>query len=118
MSDRVIIFDTTLRDGEQAPGINLSPTGKVAIARQLERLGADIVEAGFPAASNGDFTCVQMVASQMQRATVAGLARACAADVDRAAAALRRARHPRLHVFIATSRIHMERKLRMNEAEV
>jgi len=118
VSDRVRIFDTTLRDGEQAPGINLTPEDKVAIAQQLERLGVDVVEAGFPAASNGEFTCVQMVAGQLRRATVAGLARAVAADVDRASVALRKARHPRLHVFIATSKIHMERKLRMSHAEV
>lgn len=118
MPDRVRIFDSTLRDGEQAPGIALDPGQKVAIARQLARLGVDIIEAGFPISSPGDFRAVNRIAREVQGPTVAGLARAHPGDVDQAWEALRDADAPRIHVFLATSPIHMEHKLRMNESEV
>ncbi len=118
MEDRVRIFDSTLRDGEQAPGIALDPDQKVAIAAQLARLGVDIIEAGFPISSPGDFRAVTRIAQEVQGPTIAALARAQAKDVDRAWEAIRDAADPRIHVFLATSPIHMEHKLRMNEEEV
>jgi 2-isopropylmalate synthase len=118
MEDRVRIFDSTLRDGEQAPGIALDPDQKVAIAIQLARLGVDIIEAGFPISSPGDFRAVTRIAQEVQGPTIAALARAQAEDVDRAWEAIRDAADPRIHVFLATSPIHMEHKLRMNEEEV
>jgi 2-isopropylmalate synthase len=118
MQDRVRIFDSTLRDGEQAPGIALDPGQKVMIAHQLARLGVDIIEAGFPISSPGDFRAVTRIAQEVEGATVAALARAQPGDVDRAWDALRHAVDPRIHVFLATSPIHMEHKLRMNEDEV
>ncbi len=118
MEDRVRIFDSTLRDGEQAPGIALDPDQKVAIAIQLARLGVDIIEAGFPISSPGDFRAVSRIAQEVQGPTIAALARAQAQDVDRAWEAIRDAADPRIHVFLATSPIHMEHKLRMNEEEV
>ena len=118
MEDRVRIFDSTLRDGEQAPGIALDPDQKVAIAAQLARLGVDIIEAGFPISSPGDFRAVTRIAQEVQGPTIAALARAQAEDVDRAWEAIRHAADPRIHVFLATSPIHMQHKLRMNEEEV
>jgi 2-isopropylmalate synthase len=118
MEDRVRIFDSTLRDGEQAPGIALDPDQKVAIATQLARLGVDIIEAGFPISSPGDFRAVTRIAQEVQGPTIAALARAQAEDVDRAWEAIKDAADPRIHVFLATSPIHMEHKLRMNEEEV
>jgi 2-isopropylmalate synthase len=118
MEDRVRIFDSTLRDGEQAPGIALDPDQKVAIATQLARLGVDIIEAGFPISSPGDFQAVTRIAQEVQGPTIAALARAQAQDVDRAWEAIKYAADPRIHVFLATSPIHMEHKLRMNEEEV
>jgi 2-isopropylmalate synthase len=118
MEDRVRIFDSTLRDGEQAPGIALDPDQKVAIAAQLARLGVDIIEAGFPISSPGDFRAVTRIAQEVQGPTIAALARAQAEDVDRAWDAIRHASDPRIHVFLATSPIHMQHKLRMNEEEV
>jgi 2-isopropylmalate synthase len=118
MEDRVRIFDSTLRDGEQAPGIALDPDQKVAIAAQLARLGVDIIEAGFPISSPGDFRAVTRIAQEVQGPTIAALARAQAEDVDRAWEAIRHASDPRIHVFLATSPIHMQHKLRMNEEEV
>jgi 2-isopropylmalate synthase len=118
MKDRVRIFDSTLRDGEQAPGIALDPEQKVAIATQLARLGVDIIEAGFPISSPGDFRAVTRIAREVQGPTIAALARAQAQDVDRAWEAIKDAADPRIHVFLATSPIHMEHKLRMNEEEV
>ena len=118
MEDRVRIFDSTLRDGEQAPGIALDPDQKVAIATQLARLGVDIIEAGFPISSPGDFRAVTRIAQEVQGPTIAALARAQAEDVDRAWEAIRDAADPRIHVFLATSPIHMQHKLRMNEEEV
>lgn len=118
MEDRVRIFDSTLRDGEQAPGIALHPDQKVAIAWQLARLGVDIIEAGFPVSSPGDFRAVSRIAAEVEGPAIAGLARAQAGDVERAWEALRHAAKPRIHVFLATSPIHMEHKLGMTETEV
>jgi 2-isopropylmalate synthase len=115
---RIIIFDTTLRDGEQSPGIALAPEAKVEIATQLERLGVDVVEAGFPISSPGDFEGVRAVARAIDRPTVAALARASREDVDAAVEALADARRSRLHVFLATSPLHMEKKLGLEPAEV
>ena len=115
---RIKIFDTTLRDGEQSPGIALRPDEKAEVAVVLERLGVDVVEAGFPAASPGDFEGVAAVADATTSVTVAGLARTAREDLDAAAAALRAAPRSRLHVFIATSALHMERKLRLTPEQV
>ena len=116
------IFDTTLRDGEQSPGVSLNQSEKQAIARQLARLGVDIIEAGFPVASQGDFESVQAIAkaaaSEDSRVVITGLARAHHGDIDRAAAALEVATNPRIHTFIATSPIHMEKKLQLTPDEV
>jgi 2-isopropylmalate synthase len=117
-TERVRVFDTTLRDGEQAPGINLDAATKVAIAAHLERLAVDVIEAGFPASSPGDFKAVSRVAEAARGATVAALARILPEDIDRAAQALRPALKPRLHTFIATSPIHLKNKLFMTEREV
>ena len=117
MSRRIQVLDTTLRDGEQSPGIALRPHEKAEIAEQLERLGVDVVEAGFPAASPGDFEGVQAVAAALETPTVAAFARAVAHDVDAAAAALAGARRARIHVCLATSALHMERKLGLTPAE-
>jgi 2-isopropylmalate synthase len=112
------IFDTTLRDGEQSPGSALKPDRKAVIALQLERLGVDVIEAGFAASSPGDFAGVEAVSEVVTRATVASLCRTTRADVDASAEALQAAHRSRLHVFIATSPLHMERKLRLTPAEV
>ena len=118
MSDRVYIFDTTLRDGEQSPGCSMTVPEKVRMARKLVELGADILEAGFPIASEGDFEAVQAVSREFPEARVAGLARCCKLDVERAVHALESARRPRLHTFIATSDIHLKHKLRKTRAQV
>jgi 2-isopropylmalate synthase len=118
VADQIVIFDTTLRDGEQAPGINLNAKAKVEIAEQLARLGVDVIEAGFPQASPGDFAAVRAVAERVEGAVIAALARTAPGDVDRAAEALGPARRRRVHTFIATSPIHMRHKLRMTPAEV
>lgn len=115
---KVEIFDTTLRDGEQSAGVNLHFHEKVEIALQLERLGVDVMEAGFPASSAGDLRAVQEIAKRIKNVSVTGLARTRLADIDAAWEALRVAQAPRLHVFIATSPIHMEHKLRMSPDEV
>ena len=115
---RITIFDTTLRDGEQSPGIALAPDEKAQIAEQLERLGVDVIEAGFAVSSPGDFEGVQAVARVVEHTTVASLCRTRQEDIDASAEALADARRSRLHVFLATSKIHMERKLRMEPAEV
>ena len=115
---RITIFDTTLRDGEQSPGIALQPHEKAEIAEQLERLGVDVIEAGFPASSPDDFEGVREVASTVERTTVAALARTRKEDVDAAVEAVCGARRSRLHVFIATSALHMERKLGLEPEEV
>ena len=118
MSSQLIIFDTTLRDGEQSPGASMTVDEKVRIARVLEKLGVDVIEAGFPAASVGDFEAVQKVASQIGDSRVCALARANPGDVSRAAEAIRGARASRIHTFIATSPIHMQAKLRMSPEDV
>ncbi len=118
MSDKLFIFDTTLRDGEQSPGASMTKDEKVRIAKALERMQVDIIEAGFPIASVGDFEAVQAVARTIKDSTVCGLARALDKDIDRAGEALKEANSGRIHTFIATSPIHMERKLRMNPDEV
>ena len=115
---RITIFDTTLRDGEQSPGIVLRPDEKAEIAAQLERLGVDVIEAGFAVSSPGDFEGVQAVAETAERATVASLCRTRKEDVDASAEAVRGAPRTRLHVFIATSPIHMEKKLGLEPEEV
>jgi len=111
--DRVIIFDTTLRDGEQAPGCSMNLEEKLRIATVLEEMGVDVVEAGFPIASNGDFEAVRGVAKVLRNSAVAGLARASRKDIDRAWEALREAARPRIHTFISTSPLHMKFKLQM-----
>src|SRR5690349_19502058 len=113
---RVRIFDTSLRDGEQAPGFSMTAGEKVRMARQLDALGVDIIEAGFPIASDGDFAAVRAVCSDLHRPTIAALARAVPADVERAASALERAHRPRIHVFLATSDLHLRDKLRIDRA--
>jgi 2-isopropylmalate synthase len=118
VSRRIQVLDTTLRDGEQSPGIALRPHEKAEIAAQLERLGVDVVEAGFPAASPGDFEGVRAVAAALETPTVAAFARAVPHDVDAAAEALAGARRSRIHVCLATSALHMERKLGLDPAEV
>src|SRR5438270_4137844 len=117
-TSRITIFDTTLRDGEQSPGIALQPHEKVEIAEQLERLGVDVIEAGFPASSPGDFEGTRAVSATVERATVAALARTRREDIDAAGEALAGARRSRLHVVIATSPLHMEKKLGLEPAEV
>ncbi len=116
--DKLIIFDTTMRDGEQSPGASMSKEEKIRIARQLERMHVDVIEAGFPAASDGDFESVQAVARAIKDSTICVLARANEKDVRRCGEAVRIARSPRLHTFIATSPIHMEKKLRMEPTQV
>jgi 2-isopropylmalate synthase len=117
-ANRVHIFDTTLRDGEQSPGISLNTAEKVEIAQQLARLGVDIIEAGFPIASPGDFESVRAIARDIQGPVIAGLARCNPADIDRAAEALKDAPKKRIHVFLATSAIHREFKLKMAKEEI
>jgi 2-isopropylmalate synthase len=118
MNDRVIIFDTTLRDGEQSPGISLNSVEKLEIAHQLSRLGVDVIEAGFPAASPGDFEAVRAIAREVHGPVIAGLARAHAADIERAADAVRDAERPRVHTFISTSDIHIEHQLQSTREDV
>ena len=118
MPDHLIIFDTTLRDGEQSPGASMTREEKTRIARQLERLRVDVIEAGFPASSNGDFDAVHDIAKAITESTVCGLARANENDIRRAGEALRPARSMRIHTFIASSPIHMQMKLRMTPEQV
>ena len=118
MTDQLIIFDTTLRDGEQSPGASMTRDEKIRIARQLERLRVDVIEAGFAASSNGDFECVQAIANAIKDSTVCSLSRANDRDISRAAEALKNANRGRIHTFIATSPLHMEKKLRMSPEEV
>ncbi len=115
---KVAIFDTTLRDGEQSPGCSMDLEEKVRLARQLETLGVDVIEAGFPIASDGDFAAVRAVATSCRQVTVAALCRTTEADILRAAEALKTAARPRLHTFVATSDIHLEHKLKKTRAEV
>ncbi|MCW9048540.1 MAG: 2-isopropylmalate synthase [Gammaproteobacteria bacterium] len=116
--EKLIIFDTTLRDGEQSPGASMTKDEKVHIAKALERMKVDIIEAGFPIASEGDFEAVKAVAEAVKDSTVCGLARALAGDISRAAEALKKANSSRIHTFIATSPIHMKMKLRMQPDDV
>jgi 2-isopropylmalate synthase len=116
--EKLIIFDTTLRDGEQSPGASMTKDEKLRIARQLERLKVDVIEAGFAASSNGDFDCVQAIANVIKDSTVCSLARANDRDISQAAAALKGAQRARIHTFIATSPLHMEKKLRMTPDQV
>src|ERR1700754_4085263 len=116
--NRVIIFDTTLRDGEQSPGISLNATEKLEIAQQLARLGVDVIEAGLPIASPGDFQAVQAIAREVHGPVITGLARAHAADIERAAEAVRDAERPRVHTFISTSDIHIKHQLQSTREDV
>jgi len=118
MAEKLIIFDTTLRDGEQSPGASMTKDEKIRIARQLERMKVDVIEAGFAASSNGDFDAIQSIASIIKDSTVCSLARANDKDIQRAADALKPADHFRIHTFIATSPLHMEKKLRMTPDQV
>ncbi|MCS7101263.1 MAG: 2-isopropylmalate synthase, partial [Burkholderiaceae bacterium] len=118
MTDRLIIFDTTLRDGEQSPGASMTREEKLRIAKQLERLRVDVIEAGFAASSNGDFEAVRAIANTVKDSIVCSLARANDKDISRAAEALQNARAKRIHTFIATSPLHMEKKLRMTPEQV
>lgn len=118
MEKKIRIFDTTLRDGEQSPGVSLNIREKLEIARQLEKLGVDVIEAGFPTASNGDFEAVKAIAQNIKTPFIAGLARAMKEDIDRAFEALKYAEKPLIHTFIATSDIHMKYKLKMTRDEV
>ncbi len=116
--DKIIIFDTTLRDGEQSPGASLGIKEKIEIARQLERLNVDIIEAGFPISSPGDFEAVKAVAREVKTSSVCALARAIKKDIDTAYQAVKRAKRPRVHIFLATSDIHMKYKLKKAEEEI
>jgi 2-isopropylmalate synthase len=118
MADRIIIFDTTLRDGEQSPGASMNTAEKLRLATQLEKLGVDVLEAGFPAASEGDLEAVSRIAGKLKKTEVAALARTAKDDIDRAWQAIRHAAKPRIHTFIATSDIHLEYKLKMSRDEV
>ncbi len=118
MTEKLIIFDTTLRDGEQSPGASMTRDEKLRIARQLERLKVDVIEAGFAASSNGDFECVKAIAEVVKDSTICSLARANDRDISRAAEALKPAKSGRLHLFLATSPLHMEKKLRMTPEQV
>ena len=116
--DRVLIFDTTLRDGEQCPGATMTLEEKLEVASLLDTMGVDIIEAGFPIASNGDFEAVSLIAQRVKNATVAGLARAISADIARAGEAVRQAKRPRIHTFVSTSPIHLQHQMRKSEEEV
>src|SRR5215831_12751858 len=110
---RVTVFDTTLRDGEQSPGCSLNQQEKLRLAHQLDRLGVDVIEAGFPIASDGDFESVKAIAKIVHRPVITKPARACPPDIERAWKALKHAARPRIHVFLATSDIHLQYKLRI-----
>ena len=114
---RITVFDTTLRDGEQSPGCSMNVHEKLRMAHQLDRLGVDVIEAGFPIASDGDFEAVQAIAAAVRRPIICGLARACPADIERAWQALKAAARPRIHVFLATSDIHLKYKLRISREQ-
>jgi 2-isopropylmalate synthase len=118
MADKLIIFDTTLRDGEQSPGASMTKDEKLRIARQLDRLKVDVIEAGFAASSNGDFECVKAIAQAIKDSTICSLARANDRDISRAAEALKGGNATRIHLFLATSALHMEKKLRMTSDQV
>ncbi len=116
--DAIIIFDTTLRDGEQSPGCSMSTSEKLQVAELLEQMGVDVIEAGFPIASEGDFESVQKIAAQIKESVVCGLARAALGDIDRAAEALKPAARPRIHTFIGTSPLHREFQLQLDQEQV
>lgn len=116
--NRVYVFDTTLRDGEQSPGCSMNTEEKLLIARQLEKLGVDIIEAGFPIASDGDFDAVRQIAKEIKKSQVAGLARANKLDIDRAWQAIKHAAHPRIHTFISSSDIHLKYQLKKSRQQV
>src|SRR5437868_11004740 len=118
MNNRVWIFDTTLRDGEQSPGCSMTVPEKLRMAGKLVELGVDILEAGFPIASDGDFQAVDAVSREYPWVQVAALARSCTLDVERAAASLKHAKRPRIHTFIATSDIHLKYKLKKSQQQV
>src|SRR5260370_10146360 len=114
---RITVFDTTLRDGEQSPGCSMNHQEKLRLAHQLDRLGVDVIEAGFPIASEGDFEAVRGIAAIVRRPIIAALARACRPDIERAWEALKEAAHSPIHVFLAPSAIHLQYKLRMSRDE-
>src|SRR3954468_11605846 len=116
--ETVRIFDTTLRDGEQSPGATLTLPEKLEIARQLEALGVDVIEAGFPVSSNGDFESVRTIAAEIVNSSVCGLARCTPLDIERAGNAVKHAARPRIHIFCATSKIHREHKLKKGKEEI
>ena len=116
--EKIIIFDTTLRDGEQCPGASLNINEKIEIARQLAVLGVDVIEAGFPVSSPGDFEAVKRVAKEVKGPSICGLARAIEKDIDTAYNAVKYSKSPRIHVFLATSKIHMKYKLKKAEDEI
>ncbi|MGA9396077.1 MAG: 2-isopropylmalate synthase, partial [Azonexus sp.] len=118
MKQHLVIFDTTLRDGEQSPGASMTKEEKIRVARQLEKMRVDVIEAGFAAASPGDFGAIQAIAQTIKESTVCSLARANENDIRRAGEAIRPANSGRIHTFIATSPIHMEKKLRMTPDQV
>ena len=118
MAEKIFVFDTTLRDGEQSPGCSMNLVEKLEMARQLDRLGVDILEAGFPIASQGDFDAVAAISAEIRRPIIAALARANQLDIDRAWAALKGAARPRIHTFLATSDIHLQYKLRKSREEI
>jgi 2-isopropylmalate synthase len=118
VSRRILVFDTTLRDGEQSPGFSMNITEKITLARQLARLGVDVIEAGFPVASDGDFEAVRAIAREVRGPVIAGLARAVPADIDRCWDAVRHAARPRIHTFIATSDIHIQKKFNTTREEI
>ncbi len=118
MSDKIYFFDTTLRDGEQSPGASMNTGEKLRLATQLEKLGVDIIEAGFPAASKGDFDAVKQIAKTIKNTTVCGLARALPQDIKTCAKAIKDAKFPRIHTFVSTSDIHLEHQMQKNQSEV
>src|SRR4051794_33709090 len=115
--ERIRVFDTTLRDGEQSPGCSMNVQEKLRLAHLLDRLGVDVIEAGFPIASEGDFAAVQAIAATVRRPIIAALARACAPDIERAWQAFQAAARPRIHVFLATSDIHLQYKLKISRQQ-
>ena len=117
-SERVIIFDTTMRDGEQSPGASMSLEEKLELAKILEEMKVDVIEAGFPIASNGDFEAVSKISEIVTESIVCGLARAGQGDIDRAGEAIRKARRGRIHTFLSTSPVHMKWKLQMEPEQV
>lgn len=119
MSDQIYFFDTTLRDGEQCPGASMNLREKLEVARQMERLGMDVIEAGFPCISDGDFEAVHTIAREIKKCRIAGLARCVKADIEAAAKALEPAgERARIHIFLATSKLHMQFKLKKAESEI